>query len=121
MLFFRLIIHIDNEKSNDSRMKDIILYNVKIKSILFRVKLANIDICLRNIISKHDISDVANKTGGLFFILALQNYRNICAEILQVFITAIYLFSLIDNHKLIYRENNKLSILIFRFNLFKLY
>lgn len=70
MLFFRLIIQIDNEKSNDSRIKDIILYDVKIKSILFHVKRANTDICLRNIISKHDTSDVANKTGDLFFILA---------------------------------------------------
>lgn len=80
MLFSRLIIQIDNEKSNGPRIKDIILYDVKIKSILFRVKRANIDICLRNVISKHDTSDVASKTGDLFSCKII-----VCTEILQVF------------------------------------
>lgn len=101
MLFSRLIIQIDNEKSNGSRIKDIILYDVKIKSILFRVKRANIDICLRNVISKHDTSDVASKTGDLFLILAKLSF----VPKFYKFLNSYLFFSSIDNHKLIYREN----------------
>ena len=93
--------------------KDIILYDVKIKSILFRVKRANIDICLRNVISKHDTSDVANKTGDLFFILAKLSFVSKFYKFLNS-----HLFFFFDNHKLIVKTNYPLD---FRFNLFKLY